>query len=254
MEYTVGQVAEIAGVSVRALHHYDEIGLVRPARRSRAGYRLYDEADLERLFTALAYREVGLPLESVAGLLDGSTPPGAHLREQRRVLKEKLRRLERMLAAVDTMLEAEEMTEGLTPEEKFELFGDWSASEQEYAAEAEARWGDTDAWRTSQRRISALTAEDWEEIRSDTAALEDRIASAVGAGVDPEGELGTALAEEHRSLLSRWFYQVSAEMHVGLATMYTDDPRFTAYYDANVAPGAASWLRAAIEANAARAE
>ncbi len=143
MNRTVGAVAKVAGVSVRTLHHYDDIGLVSPAKRGPNGYREYGDADLTRLQQVLFYRELGFPLDEIAALLDGGADPRDHLLRQRRLLAGRIERLQRMAAAVEHQLEAGAMGVSLTPEERFEVFGDFDPDE--YAGEAEQRWGDTDA-------------------------------------------------------------------------------------------------------------
>ena len=101
MSYSVGRVAEIAGVSVRTLHHYDDIGLLRPDKRSPGGYRLYKASDLERLRQILLYRELGFSLEETAVILDDPrADPVVHLRRQHKLLTERIERLRRMSAAV----------------------------------------------------------------------------------------------------------------------------------------------------------
>ncbi|GDY43742.1 hypothetical protein SANT12839_046240 [Streptomyces antimycoticus] len=140
MSYSVGQVAGFAGVTVRTLHHYDEIGLLRPGTRSTAGHRRYDDADLDRLQRILFYRELGFPLEEVAVLLDDpDIDPQAHLRRQHRLLTDRIERLRKMAAAVEQAMEARKMGINLTPEEKFEVFGDFDPDEHQ--EEVEQRWG-----------------------------------------------------------------------------------------------------------------
>jgi DNA-binding transcriptional MerR regulator len=99
--YSVGQVASLTGVTVRTLHHYDDIGLLSPRGRTRAGYRLYDGADVDRLMRVMAYRELGLSLDDIAAVLDD---PGRDrrtvLREQHALLVRRLARLQRMVEAV----------------------------------------------------------------------------------------------------------------------------------------------------------
>ncbi|PNG98787.1 hypothetical protein SMF913_14812 [Streptomyces malaysiensis] len=122
--WTVGRVAELAGVSVRTLHHYDEIGLVRPSARTAAGYRAYSAGDVERLREVLAYRRLGFGLREVAELVgDPSTDAVAHLRRLRGLLLERRDRADAMVAAIDGELEAR--AEGLlvTPEEQLEMLG-----------------------------------------------------------------------------------------------------------------------------------
>ena len=162
----VGEVAALAGVTVRTLHHYDRIGLLSPSGRTAAGYRQYAPADLDRLHQVLLYRELGFPLEEVATLLDDpAADPEAHLRRQHRLLRDRLERTPAMVAAVEKEMEARSMGISLTPEERFELFGD--DYPEEYEAEAEERWGETEAWAQSQRRTSAYTKEDWVRIKAE---------------------------------------------------------------------------------------
>ena len=120
-----------------------------------------------------------------------------------------------------------------------------------YADEARARWGRTEAFRESQRRAASYGPGDWEEIRQQTSALEARVAAAMIEGWPPDSTIAMDLAEDHRAMLSRWFYDCSTELHCALGTMYVEDPRFTEHYDER-APGLASYLCAAIHANADR--
>ena len=248
--YSVGQVASLAGVSVRTLRHYDDVGLVTPGARTAGGYRLYYEADLARLRDVLAYRELGFSLDQVRTILDDPrADPAEHLRAQHRLVRERITRLERVLRHLEQLMEAEQMGINLTPEEQLEVFGEgWNG--EEHAAEAEQRWGDTEAWQQSQRRTSALSKDDWLAIRAETEALEVELAAAMTSGVAPTDERALELAERHRRTIEH-FYDVPYEMHRGLGQMYVDDPRFTRHYD-DRAPGLAEWLRDAIAANADR--
>jgi DNA-binding transcriptional MerR regulator len=249
--YSVGEVAKAAKVTVRTLHHYDRIGLLSPGGRTPAGYRRYRDADLDRLQRILFYRELGFPLEEIAAVLDDeSTTPGEHLRRQHAMLRDRIRHLEAMAAAVEHAMEAAKMGIQLTPEEKFEVFG--PEYKQEWETEAEQRWGDTDAWRESQRRTASFSKADWARITAEQAALNERLAAALKAGEAPDSGPAMDLAEEHRQQISDTFYQCGYEMHRCLAQMYVADPRFTATYE-KLAPGLAQWLHDAILANAERA-
>jgi len=246
--YSVGQVADLTGVTVRTLHHYDDIGLLSPRGRTRTGYRLYDGDDIDRLMRIMSYRELGLALDDIAAVLDD---PGrdrvAVLREQHALLVRRLARLQRMVDAVEKELEAEKMGISLTPEERAELFGDWSPDEHEQ--EAEERWGTTAAYAESRRRVSGYTKDDWQQIMDEAARLESAMADVVRAGVAPATAQGMALAEQHRAQISRWYYECGYPMHRGLGQMYVDDERFRARYE-EIEPGLAAWLCAAIAANA----
>jgi DNA-binding transcriptional MerR regulator len=247
---SVGAVARLAGVTVRTLHHYDEIGLLRPSGRTGAGYRLYADVDLERLERILLYRELGFTLEDIDDLLrDGPTGALDHLRRQRRLLLDRIARLERMAAAVEKQMEAHEMGIRLTPEERFDVFGDFDPVA--HADEVTERWGDTDAYAESARRTASYTKADWAAMKIESEAVNGRLIDALQAGLPADGTEAMDAAEAHRGHISRWFYECSPEMHVGLAEMYVADPRFTKTYE-DLAPGLAGYIHDAIVANAAR--
>lgn len=248
---TVGEVAELVGVTVRTLHHYDEIGLLRPSGRTHAGYRLYDPADLLRLQQILVYRGLGFPLDEIVVLLDDpAADEAAHLRRQHQLLTERIVRLQDMAAAVELALEAQRMDIDLTPEERFEVFGDFDPDE--HAEEVEQRWGSTDAYRESARRTASYTKADWQRMKDEGAAVVAGLVAAMGSGEPADGTVAMDLAEEHRQQICRWFYDCPPQVHVGLGEMYVVDPRFTATYEA-ARTGLATYLRDAIAANAARA-
>jgi DNA-binding transcriptional MerR regulator len=246
----VGEVAALAGVTVRTLHHYDRIGLLSPSERTPAGYRRYTPSDLDRLHQVLVYRELGFPLEEIATLLDDpAADPLAHLRRQLALLRDRLDRTRAMVAAVEKEMEAHTMGISLTPEERFEVFGEHDPSQ--YDAEVEERWGETDAYRESRRRTSSYTKEDWLRIKAEGADVERRFAEALRSGVAADSEQAMDVAEEHRQHIRRWFYDCPPEMHAGLGRMYVEDERFTAHYE-QIAPGLAQYVSTAVQANAAR--
>ncbi|MGW0701957.1 MerR family transcriptional regulator [Streptomyces sp. NPDC002867] len=250
MSYSVGQVARFAGVTVRTLHHYDEIGLLSPGGRSHAGHRLYDDADLDRLQQILFYRELGFPLDEVAALLDDpDADPQAHLRRQHELLTARITKLKEMAAAVERAMEAKKMGINLTPEEKFEVFGDFDP--EDYAEETEQRWGGTDAYKESARRSASYTKEDWQRIQAEAEEITRRFVALMEAGEEPGSEAATDVAEEHRRWISRNHYECTHEMHTCLAEMYVSDERFTRNID-KAKPGLAAYEREAIIANAAR--
>ncbi|MFD8422422.1 MerR family transcriptional regulator [Streptomyces sp. NPDC059466] len=250
MSYSVGQVAGFAGVTVRTLHHYDEIGLLVPSGRSHAGHRRYGDPDLDRLQQILFYRELGFPLDEVAALLDDpEADPRAHLRRQHDLLTARIERLQKMAAAVEHAMEARTMGINLTPEEKFEVFGD--KDPEAHAEEAERRWGGTEAYAESQRRAARYTKDDWKRMQAEVASWGERYDALMEAGEPATGERAMDMAEEHRLHITRWFYDCPYEMHRGLGEMYVADERFKEFYD-SMRPGLAEHLREAITANATR--
>ena len=248
MSYTVGKVARLAGVTVRALHHYDEIGLLSPSDRSGAGYRRYDDSDLERLQQIMYYRELEFPLEEIAEILnDPAADPASHLRRQHELLSERVAKLQKMLNAIEFAMEANKVGINLTPQERFEVFGDFNPDD--YAEEVQERWGDSDAYQESARRASRYTKADWQAIKEQGQDWGRRIVAVMESGAAADSPQAKELAEEHRQHISQWFYECSYEIQTGLAEMYLADERFMATYEA-IKPGLTVFLHDAILANA----
>lgn len=244
---TVGAVAGLVGVSVRTLHHWDEVGLVRPSGRTWADYRVYSRDDVARIHRVLVYREVGIPLARIGAILDDpEADEAAHLQRQRALLTERISRLQEMVSAVDAMMEADMSNTPLSAAEMGEIFGtDWNP---DYQAEAQERWGDTEQWSQAQQRQAGMKREDWEQVKAETDALEADLADAAARRVEPGSDEANALAERHRASIDQW-YDCTHSMHACLGRMYLADPRFTAHYDER-RPGLAQWLHDAIAANA----
>ncbi len=246
--YTVGKAARLGGVTVRTLHHYDQTGLLVPSSRSSAGYRLYSESDLDRLTRILYYRELGFSLEDIATLLGDDVDLAEHLERQRKLLAERLHRVQAMVAAIEREWEMTMAGSELTPAEKLEVFGaDYDSS---WEQEAEQRWGDTDAWKQSAARTRKFGKNDWKRIKAEGDAFDAKLVAAYRSGAAADSEAAMALAEEHRGMVGQ-FYDCSYAMHRGLAEMYLADRRFTRTYE-DQAPGLARWVHDAILANADR--
>src|SRR6476619_3589179 len=176
--WTVGQVADLFGVTVRTLHHYDEIGLLVPSGRSRAGYRLYTDEDLERLQQVVVYRRLELPLDQIATVMS------------------RLDELHELVAAIDRALEREMTNQPATPEDLKELFGD--GFQDEYQQEAQERWGETDAWKQSQSRTRRYTKADWAQVKAEMDAVNAAFVAALTSGEPATGEAAMDAAEQHR--------------------------------------------------------
>jgi len=249
---TVGQVAEQLGVTVRTLHHYDAIGLLVPSGRTSAGYRLYTVEDIERLQHVVVYRRLGFALEEIALLLDDpSADVGEHLRRQREVVMSRLDEMRGLVRAIDGALEKEMSGIKLTKEEQKELCGDGFS--EDFAAEAEQRWGGTEAWKQSQKRTSKYTKDDWAEVKAGMDATNAAFVSAMTDGEPATSERAMDVAEAHRLHIHDRFYALTPEFHRNLGDMYVADPRFTKTYE-DIQPGMAQYVRDAIHANADRAE
>src|SRR5215216_5956342 len=208
--YTVGRVAALSGVTVRTLHHYDELGLLSPGGRSAAGYRIYEDRDLELLRRILFYRELGFTLAEISTIVDDPhTGALGHLRCQRGLLTERIERLNAMVEAIDYEMEARTMDIRLTPEERLEVFGEFRP--EDHAEEAEQRWGETEAYKESNRRVSGYTKEDWQQLKAEEEEIRTRLAAAFEAGLAPDSEEAMAAVEAHRRHISRWFYECDYE-------------------------------------------
>ncbi len=248
--FTVGQAADRLSVTVRTLHHYDEIGLVVPSGRSTAGYRLYTEADLARLQNVVLYRRLEIPLDQIASLLE-SGDARKHLKRQRDAVRSRLRELQGLVAAIDRALEAQMTNYRITAEEQRELFGE--DFDDSYAAEAEHRWGDLPEYQESQRRASSYTKEQWAQIKAEGDEVMEAFAAAKRSGAPATSQEAMDAAQAHRAQIERWFSAVPLAMHRGMADLFVADARYAASYDA-LEPGLAPYVRDAIYANADRQE
>ena len=246
MAFTVGELSRLTGVTVRALHHYDEIGLVRPSQRTAAGYRLYDDADVLRLQQVLLFRELGLPLDEIAAAIDEAGSREELLRQHREVLLAKRARLDAMLTALDAALVTSEKGNAMQPDDVKALFEGFDPTQ--YEDEVVEKWGDTDSYKESMRRTKRYGKAEWTQIKAEWSAIYAALADEMKAGTPVTAPTVQALVEKHRAHIDRWFYPCSAEMHKGLGQMYVADPRFAANLD-KVAPGFAQYLSNAIAAS-----
>jgi len=250
MGLTVSQVARVSGVTVRTLHHYDQIGLLTPGSRSAAGYRLYLDGDLERLQEILFYRELGFGLDEIREMADRPDHDRAvALRHQRALLSSRVVHLEAMIEAVDAALEAEGSGMKMSKEDMFEVFGDFDP--KTYEEEVEEKWSGP-LLAESRRRTGQYGKEQWKAIKAEEEDIGTAFAESLADGADPSSPGARAVAEQHRLHIDRWFYPCSHAMHAGLGQMYVADARFTAYWD-KFAPGLADFVKSAIEANLATA-
>jgi DNA-binding transcriptional MerR regulator len=241
--YTVSRLAKMAGVSVRTLHHYDEIGLLVPAQRSPAGYRLYREADLLRLQQVLFFRELDFPLDDIRRILDD---PGfdylAALEKHRRLLHGRAARIGRLLNTIDrtiARLTENDMDDKVTDKELYAGFT--KEQRQRYEREVREQY-DPDLVAESNRRVRNMTKTQWqalqvegEEVHLVLAGLMDRPVN------DPEVQAAIA---RHYAMMNQ-FYPVSAEIYRGLGQLYITNDEFRAFYD-NIRPGLADFMQPAM--------
>jgi len=225
--YTVGQLASMAGVSVRTLHHYDEIGLLAPSARSDNGYRLYGEEDLYRLQQVLLYREMGLALREIGRVLDGPAFDQRRALEQHREnLQRQAARLARLLNTVERTirrLEGDDMP--LSDEELYEGFKEEDV--ERIKRESRERYGDR-AVDDSIKRIKGMGKSGREALKAEMHAVTLALVPLMGR--DPgDAEVQATIARHHAVI--EQFYEAPAERYAGLADLYVSDPEFRAHYD-----------------------
>jgi DNA-binding transcriptional MerR regulator len=247
--YQVNKVARLAGLSIRALHHYDSIGLLVPSARSDAGYRLYDDDDLLRLQQILIGRELGLSLEAIRRSLDDPAfDRRAALLAQRTQLAARAERAADMIRAIDAALTAIE-EKAMSKVDMKKIFDGFDPDQ--YAEESKQRWGQTDAYKVSAERTKSYTEADWKKLKDEQAAIYADALAAREAGVRPDEPRAMDVAERHRLSIDRWFYPCGPKMHCGLADLWEADRRYADNID-KFGSGLTEYLAAAVRANAKR--
>lgn len=246
MEYTVQKLGKMAGISTRTLRYYDEIGILRPARINSSGYRIYGEAEVDKLQQILFYRELGVSLERIRDIITSPSFDSVDaLREHREKLLEKRKQLDILIDNVEKTIAASEGRIRMTDKEKFEGFKQKLINENEkkYGKEIREKYGDEQV-ESSNKKLKSMTKEQYEKAEKLSSDIIKTLKEAYKTG-DPAGELAQKTADMHRQWLSLFWDSYSKEAHAGLAQMYVDDERFTAYYDKDQ-PGLAAFLRDAI--------
>ncbi len=241
MSYTVKQLSDLAGVSIRTLHYYDEINLLKPEVVGANGYRYYGDESLMKLQQILFYRELGLELSGITDIVNRPDfDVQTALESHRKSLQGRVERLNRLIATVDdTIL----LLKGKMEMSKKQLFEAFSEDEQEkYAAEAEQMY-DPQIVRASQRKWKSYTKEDKQRIADEGNAAYEAIVAAIPLGAaSPAAQAGVELWRKHMD----YFWTPNLEQLVGLTELYISDPRFKANLD-KVDPKLAEFMREAVE-------
>jgi DNA-binding transcriptional MerR regulator len=246
MEYTVQRLGQIAGISTRTLRYYDEFGILKPARINSSGYRIYGQAEVDRLQQILFYRELGVSLESIKDIVTAPAFDGAQaLRDHRQKLLEKREQLDLLIMNVDRTIALTEGRINMSDKEKFEGFKQKLVddNEKKYGKEVREKYGE-DTVNKSNAKVKSMSQEQYDEVTKLANELTETLQAAFQSG-DPAGELAQRAADLHRQWLSFYWDSYTKEAHAGVAQMYVDDERFTAYYD-KVQPGTAVFLRDAV--------
>ena len=223
---SVKEFAELTGVSVRTLHYYDEINLLKPAEIDKNnGYRFYDKTVLERMQEILFYRELDFPLKSICEIL--SSPDydkQKALSEQKKLLILKKERLERIISAIDNAEESEVVMKALNN-------NDYEAARKQYEAEAKERWGKTEAYKEHTDKTKNYSKDKWQSVTDGLDSIFGEFAECMKGGSTPDSEAAKALAEKLQKHITDNFYTCTNEILLGLGQMYVCDERFTQNID-----------------------
>lgn len=246
MEYTIQRLSKVAGISTRTIRYYDEIGLLKPARINSSGYRIYCQAEVDRLQQILFYRELDVNLESIKKIVTVPSFEGAKaLKEHREKLLHKREQLDALIVNVNKTIELTEGRIMMSDKEKFEGFKQnlVDTNEKKYGKEVREKYGQ-EAVNKSNAKVKGMTSDQYDEVTKLAVEVIETLNEAFETG-DPAGELAQKTADLHRKWLSFYWDSYSKEAHAGVAQMYVDDPRFTEYYDEKQ-PGMAAFLRDAV--------
>ncbi len=226
MKLTVSEMAKLAGVSVRTLHYYDDIGLLSPDYvDEHNGYRYYCDMAVSRLQEILFYRELDFSLKEIRAILSNPQYDKMQsLQKHKTLLLMKKERLERIISLVDDALKGEN---NMSIKE-FDN-SEYNTIKNEYAKEAEERWGNTDAYAQSVKKTSSYSKEKWDEVNDESNSIFADFAKC--RDLAPSDERVQALVQKWKDFISKSYYQCSNEILAGLGLMYVNDERFTANLD-----------------------
>jgi DNA-binding transcriptional MerR regulator len=251
--YTVKEVAKLSGVTVRTLHHYDQVGLLKPAQVGENGYRYYGREELLRLQQILFHRELELPLDAIADVLaQPEFDKLEALKRHRKMLTSKAARYRRLIRTLDQTLAALEGEAEMKEEDLYKGF----APEKQAAYEAELieRFGEgaRASIEESKKVIKGWSKGDWERTGREYGELEAAMGKALADGLPLESETVQALIRRHHAWIGKMWNRIpSREAYAGLGQMYVDHPDFHARYEA-VQPGLAEYLAGAMRSFADR--
>ncbi len=250
-EYTVGQLARLSGVSVRTLHHYDDIGLLKPAFTGENGYRRYGRKEALRLQEILFYRAVGMPLAEVATLLDGPPDGLKRLERHRARLRADAARIGAMLDTLDATIAHLEGAREMTVAELYKPF--LEETQQRYEAWLRERYGADMTGRIADAKAAiGEIPGGMDGAMADLRRIEAALVAAFEAGTDAEDAALHDALERHRNWIAgMWGRGCAAEAYAGLADLYAAHPDFVARYEA-LSPHFSGWLPAAMRAHAGR--
>ena len=247
MDYTVKDIKSIAKVSVRTLHYYDEIGLLKPSSITESGYRLYDDGKIYRLQQILFFKELKFSLKEIREMLDSNGFDRKHALEmQKELLFKEKKRIEDIIESLDKSLCEIRGGEKVSKKEMFNGFDitEIEKHKEKYAKETKEKYGESDAYKESQEKTSKYKKEDWQDVYKDMESIFKSIGDNMDKGVDSLEV--QELVGKWRQFISNKFYNCTLEIFKGLGQMYIQDERFTKNID-RTKEGLSAFLSEAIE-------
>lgn len=243
MKMHIREFAKLTGVSVRTLHYYDEIGLLKPCSvDEQNGYRCYDEQSLQRMQEILFYRELDFPLKNISEILSSPNyDKQTALREQKHLLILKKNRLERLINALDSAMKGENLSMNVFDNSEFE------AQREKYAREAKERWGGTAAYKESAEKTAGYDKDKWKEVAGGMNDIIAEFAECAKTGAKPSDPSAQALVKKWQDYISENYYACTKEILAGLGEMYIADERFKENIDSQ-GEGTAVFMSEAIKA------
>ncbi len=246
MTYSIKELAKLAGVSVRTLHHYDDIGLLKPCRQKENGYRVYHAQDVDRLQHILFFREMNMPLDDIKRVLQDAHYDALHMLEKHLDdLKGKRLQLDALIDTVEKSIASKKGVYSMLDHEKFIGLKKKMVSENDamYGDEVREKYGKK-VFEDSNLKLMGMTEDDFKDVNACSEAISKHLVEAVALG-DPTADVAQALCALHKKWLMFYWPEYSKEAHLSLAEGYVSDPRFKAYYD-GIVQGGAVFLRDAL--------
>ena len=236
----ISEVAKLSGITVRTLHYYDEIGLLKPNKITEAGYRVYSNEDLETLQQILFFRELDFQLNEIKEIMmNPNYDKNKALNKHKELLIEKRERLDGLINLIDKTIKGDNNM-------SFKEFDNSKIEENKnkYAEEVKNRWGNTDAYKEYEKKTKSYDKNSWNTINEDMAKILKEFAD--NRNEDPNSDIAQGLVEKWRMYITSNFYNCTKEILSGLGLMYTSDERFKNNID-QYGEGTAEFMAKAIE-------
>ena len=236
----ISEVAKLSGVTVRTLHYYDEIGLLKPSKTTEAGYRMYSIEDLEKLQQILFFRELDFPLNEIKEIMINPKYDKIEaLNKHKKLLIEKRKRIDGLVTLIDKTIKGDNNM-------SFKEFDNSKIEEnkRKYAEEVKKRWGNTDAYKEYEKKTGSYDKNSWNTINEEMAEILKEFAD--NRDKDVNSDIVQSLVEKWRGYITLNFYNCTKEILSCLGLMYTGDERFKENID-KYGEGTSEFMAKAIE-------